>query len=312
VAVKGYNKNGMNTSELDHLREEVDVHRALSHSNLVELVTVYESEDEVHIVLEELTGGSLLDHIRKKRRLSESEAAGILAQTLSVLAHLHSHNVAHRDIKPENLIFSCKRSHDLKLIDLGFAAEVGDGLTYTCGSLGYVAPEVLSGYSYDERCDIWSTGSLLYLLLTGRHLIRGDGAYEKTKYFTESQFGNEFGNLSLQAQDFLRALLETDPDNRLSAREALEHPWFSFVKAEEQRLVALALEEHPAPDIQEKAVKQAAASSPDKARKIVGSEGSSSSRRRSVDVATYAVAGGMIGGNTGPGILSLFAQWQLA
>lgn len=199
------------------------------HPNLVRLEAVHETDDMTWLVMEELAGGELFDHLVQRRRFREAEAADIAWQVLMALACLHGQCVAHRDLKPENVVFVEQGCRALKLIDFGFAARVdGDGLTRQCGSLGYVAPEVLSGRKYDERCDLWSMGSLLYTLMTGRPLFSGsqEEVLARTKTYRQPEFGMEFWCLSEDAQDLIRALLHANPARRLSAEQALQHPWF--------------------------------------------------------------------------------------
>jgi tRNA A-37 threonylcarbamoyl transferase component Bud32 len=232
VAVKTYNKQKMSSKDLDFLRSEVNIHSESTHTNIVSLLEVHETEDTTFLVMEELQGGEVWDRLHEQRRFRETEAADLALQVFRALAFLHARGVAHRDIKPENLAYVQKGGRDLKLLDFGFAARVGsDGLRAKCGSLGFVAPEVLSGRGYDEQCDQWSMGSLLYHLLTGRPLLEGDEqeVLRKTRAYRKPDFRMEFWCLSEDAQHLLRSLLHADPRKRLTAPQALEHPWFLHV-----------------------------------------------------------------------------------
>jgi len=228
VAVKSYVKHGMRHKDLESLRCEVAILSHTVHPNVVRLEDVYETEEMTHIIMEELEGGEIWEHLCARRRFREREAAEVAVQCLVALAFLHKQGVAHRDIKPENLLYSQKSGGNVKLIDFGFAAEVGNGLTAQCGTLGYVAPEVFSAGSYDEQCDMWSMGSLLYLLLTGQPLFKGseEEIFVQTRSFSEPEFSMEFWCLYEDAQDLLRALLHVNPAQRPSAQEALGYPWF--------------------------------------------------------------------------------------
>lgn len=240
MAVKSYFKE-MSRMDLDHLHCEVEIHAALAHPNVVKLEDVFETKAGTILVMEQLEGGEVFDRLALRGRLAEIEAADVVEQTLQALAYLHAQKVAHRDIKIENLVYTEKGGRQVKVIDFGFAARVGSaGLTVQCGSFGSVAPEVMSGCPYDERCDLWSTGSIMYELLTGRPLLEGDEieVMMQTRNFRNHRFGEAFGCLPKDAQDLLCALLHPDPSQRLSAKEALEHPWFVRIKHEEVQAAA--------------------------------------------------------------------------
>jgi len=179
---------------------------------------VYSSEAGVQVCVEGLSGGDVFDHLFEQERLTEAEAAAVLAQLLDALEYMHGQNIAHRDIKPENLVYVAADRKHVKLIDFGFA-KAWDGETpmrRTCGTDGYRAPEVMKG-SYTMKADLWSVGVLAHVLLTedliGRHSNWAP------------RFSERFGDLSPEAQAFIQILLQRNHARRPSAAQMRKHPW---------------------------------------------------------------------------------------
>ena len=159
---------------MDALREVRLLEICQGHPGVVKLVEVLQDECHTYVVMEMLRGGELFRRIRKKRRFTESEAAHILAQLVSVVNYMHTLGVVHRDIKPENLLFDIETEDvtatQIKVVDFGFARlkpEMESGMLTPCFTLQYAAPEVLevavrnSGEGYNESCDLWSLGVVL-------------------------------------------------------------------------------------------------------------------------------------------------------
>lgn len=121
------------------------------------------------------TGGELFDKLIEIKHFSEADAARIMKQILSALAYCHSNKIVHRDIKPENLLYENEnKNSQLKVIDFGTSKRMkGDNLKEIIGTAYYMAPELFSEY-YDEKCDIWSAGVVLYILLSGKPPFDGD------------------------------------------------------------------------------------------------------------------------------------------
>lgn len=154
--------------------EEINMLRACQgHPNIVRVHDVLTDRAHTYIVTELLRGGELLDRIRKRARFTESQASGIFAKLVSAVSFMHSRGVVHRDLKPENLLFTSEADDaELKVVDFGFARVKCDkeSLHTPCFTLHYAAPEVLNGNpdGYDETCDLWSLGVILYTMLCGR------------------------------------------------------------------------------------------------------------------------------------------------
>ncbi|KAI4472089.1 ribosomal protein s6 kinase [Holotrichia oblita] len=154
--------------------QEINLLRACQgHPNIVNLHDVIIDDIHTYLVLELLKGGELLDRIRKKSKFTESEASGLLRKLVSAVSFMHSRGVVHRDLKPENLLFTCNKDNaEIKIVDFGFARlkQEKEPLHTPCFTLHYAAPEVLSGdpSGYDENCDLWSLGVILYTMLCGR------------------------------------------------------------------------------------------------------------------------------------------------
>lgn len=200
---------------------------------MVPLYEVYESTKYIHLLLPYLEGGELFEKIKAKTKYKEGDAKHVMNQFLSALAYLAERKVVHRDLKPENLILAKPTDDsDLLIADFGFATFIEDDkpLYLRCGSPGYVAPEVLSDEGYGVEADVFSSGVIMFVLLTGRPLFRGekvDDILEKNKN-CELIFPDQlWSKISPDARDLCEKLLKRDPKERITAKDALQHPWFT-------------------------------------------------------------------------------------
>ncbi|XP_051148666.1 CDPK-related kinase 7-like [Andrographis paniculata] len=235
VAVKVIPKIKMTTAiAVEDVRREVKILRALTgHNNLVQFYDAYEDEDNVYVVMELCKGGELLDHILScGGKYSEEDAKIVMVQILSVVAYCHLQGVVHRDLKPENFLFTSKDGRSpLKAIDFGLSDYVkpDERLNDIVGSAYYVAPEVLHR-SYGTEADMWSVGVIAYILLCGsrpfwartesgifRAVLKADPSFDEAPW----------PSLSPDAIDFVKQLLNKDYRKRLTAAQALCHPWLS-------------------------------------------------------------------------------------
>ncbi|KAI4348589.1 hypothetical protein L6164_009297 [Bauhinia variegata] len=233
VAVKIIPKSKMTTAiAIEDVRREVKILRALTgHRNLVQFYEAYEDDDNVYVVMELCKGGELLDRILSRGgKYSEEDAKFVMIQILSVVAFCHLQGVVHRDLKPENFLFTSKEENStLKAIDFGLSDYVkpDERLNDIVGSAYYVAPEVLHR-SYGTEADMWSIGVIAYILLCGsrpfwartesgifRAVLKADPSFDEAPW----------PSLSPDAVDFVKRLLNKDYRKRLTAAQALCHPW---------------------------------------------------------------------------------------
>jgi len=236
-AIKTINKSKVRN--LENLRMEVSNMKKLCHPNIAKLVDVYEDDKYLHLITPLYTGGDLYDHIMKKTRskigkFSEAEAANLAFQMLDAIAYLHSHGIVHRDLKPENFVLeSDGPDAKLKLIDFGLSAHF-DSSDPTCfmesrvGTPFYIAPEVLCR-KYRNKCDVWSIGVVLYILLCGFPPFYGDDGKQifSSVMAAKVNFPSfAWKKVSSEAKDLICALLHKDQGQRPSAEQALAHPWF--------------------------------------------------------------------------------------
>lgn len=227
-------------TRLDCIRREIAILFSLDHPNIIRLYEVYEEPKYFHLVTEYCSGGELFDRLVSKGHYQEAEAATLFRKILGAIAYLHSRGVCHRDLKPENFMFE---SDELKLIDFGLAAkmETPDTIAEMHSQVGtafYVAPEVLKG-PYTFKCDIWSAGIMLYLMLTGTAPIPGKHSEELLHALSTFKLDTNVPALSKaspQVRDLLRSLLSRNPEDRPTALEALSHPWFDSHSVQEHRL----------------------------------------------------------------------------
>ncbi|KAL1191518.1 CDPK-related kinase 7 [Cardamine amara subsp. amara] len=233
VAVKVIPKSKMATAiAIEDVRREVKILRALTgHKNLVQFYDAFEDDENVYIVMELCQGGELLDKILQRGgKYSEEDAKKVMVQILSVVAYCHLQGVVHRDLKPENFLFATKdETSPLKAIDFGLSDYVrpDERLNDIVGSAYYVAPEVLHR-TYGTEADMWSIGVIAYILLCGSRPFwaRSESGIFRAVLKAEPNFEEApWPSLSPDAVDFVKRLLNKDYRKRLTAAQALCHPW---------------------------------------------------------------------------------------
>ncbi|XP_072335997.1 MAP kinase-activated protein kinase 2 [Scyliorhinus torazame] len=225
-------------------RREVELHwRASGCTHIVRIVDVYENLYQgrkcLLIVMECMEGGELFSRIQDRgdQAFTEREASEIMKSIGEAVQHLHSVNIAHRDVKPENLLYTSKRPNAiLKLTDFGFAKETTsyNSLATPCYTPYYVAPEVLGPEKYDKSCDMWSLGVIMYILLCGyppfysNHGLAISPGMKKRIRMGQYEFPTpEWSEVSEEAKQLIRHLLKTEPTQRMTIMEFMNHPWIN-------------------------------------------------------------------------------------
>ena len=203
----------------------------MDHENVIQLYETYETTKYIHLLLPFLEGGELFEKIKSKGLYRESDARPVMRNFISALAYLHAKNIVHRDLKPENLLLASKENNwDLKIADFGLATVIeGEKLYLRCGSPGYVAPELLQEKGYNCQADMFSVGVIFYIILTGRPLFKGNTPDEILEKNTKCEYtlsDRQWESISETAKDLCLKLLVEDPDVRITASAALDHPWF--------------------------------------------------------------------------------------
>ena len=225
------------------LQQEIDVQKSLDHPNIVRVYESFEDleKGEVFIIMELCTGGSLVSRLGSKMHrhgYGEAAAATLMEEMLSAVLYCHQHGVVHRDIKLDNFIFESEAEDSvLKLIDFGYACEVKPGQESMWEKLGtpsYMAPELWApdekGFLYDSSVDMWALGVVCFLLLSGQRPWFHKDMKERSRMIREDpvSFASErWDKVGEEARDFVRCLLQKDPARRISARDAMLHPWIT-------------------------------------------------------------------------------------
>jgi len=218
--------------DLEVLKREIDIMKKLQHDNVLALREVFESDTQIQLITELVTGGELFEKIVEVGSYSEADAVKIVKQVLEGIAYLHSQNVAHRDLKPENLLVGGENEDFVKIADFGLSKAFGPGdgqqLETSCGTPDYVAPEVLRGEAYEKSVDLWSTGVITYILLCGFPPFWGETQGELFDKILSVDYdfpSPEWDPVSAEAKDFIKNLLVKDPAERFTAEQCLAHAW---------------------------------------------------------------------------------------
>ncbi len=231
-AVKVLRKNLLDPKEMEMLKNEIAILKDLDHPNTVKMYEFLEDEKRIYIVTEICKGGELFDEILSRAKFDESDAAIVMKQLLSAINYCHKKNIVHRDLKPENMLLEQDRDLEkIKIVDFGTSLVYDESrkLDEKLGTAYYIAPEVIKK-SYNEKCDLWSCGVIMYILLSGEPPFNDPRAdneaimkkVEAGKYDITS---GVWGSISDEAKDLIQKLLTYDPADRISAEEALEHTW---------------------------------------------------------------------------------------
>jgi len=189
-AVKRLDKEKMSANSRIRLNYEIDILKNLDHPNILRLYEVFETKKYIYLVTEYCQGGELFDEIINRGKFNERDAAVVIKQLLSAISYCHSKKVCHRDLKPENILIDNKETLSIKLIDFGTSQRFEDeeNMELVLGTAYYIAPEVLKGH-YDEKCDIWSIGVILYILLSGEPPFPGSDDKEILKCVVQGKYG---------------------------------------------------------------------------------------------------------------------------
>ncbi|KAH7571849.1 hypothetical protein ACOSP7_014723 [Xanthoceras sorbifolium] len=212
----------------DCLQNEAKFMTLLSpHPNIVQIFDVFEEDESLSIVMELCEPVTLYDEILQSP-VCETRAAMYMKQLLSAIAHCHRNGVVHRDVKPENVFLDSRNI--VKLGDFGSADWLVEEGTTTgvVGTPYYVAPEVVMGKEYNEKVDVWSAGVVLYTMLAGIPPFYGETAAEVFEAVLRANLRfptRVFRSVSPSAKDLLRKMICRDVSRRLSAEQALRHPW---------------------------------------------------------------------------------------
>lgn len=223
----------------EYLIKEFKILRELDHPHILKCYEVFENENNYYISTEYCPQGSLFSEIVKLKRFTEFQASEIIRQILSALLYCHKNQIVHRDIKPENIFLIESDPPHIKLGDFGNSIEfTNESRLQGCfGSAYYMAPEIFKG-DYDEKCDMWSVGIILFILITGKAPYPGKTNQEILKHVKSSPFKltkNLVKMFTLRATDLLKQLLQIDPKSRISAENALSHIWISKIKEDKRK-----------------------------------------------------------------------------
>jgi len=216
--------------------KKIELLKGLNHPNILKIFEFFKFKKNIFVISELCTGGELFDRLIEVKQFSERVAANIMRQLLSAINYCHENGIIHRDLKPENILIESNSEKDsdyfkIKVIDFGtcelFQSKM---LNEQIGTSFYIAPEVLKN-SYDEKCDLWSCGVILYILLSGSPPFYGrdeEEIFRKILFCHYSFKYSIWDDISKEAKDLISKLLELDPKKRLSAKNALEHNWFKI------------------------------------------------------------------------------------
>ena len=233
-------KSACSSEEENEIRNEINILRTMDHPNILKIFEFYSNPKEYSIITELCSMGELFDQIINKGPFNEKYSAYVLYQVFSAVNYCHKMHILHRDLKPENILIIDKNEDGfptIKVCDFGTAKifQTGKVERKFVGSSYYMAPEVLK-QRYNEKCDIWSCGVIMYILLSQRPPFGGKdddeimANIEKGKYDLSSP---PFDKISQNARDLIKKMLTMDPQKRISAEEVLNHPWFKENKSKE-------------------------------------------------------------------------------
>uniref|UniRef100_A0A8C4DQB6 calcium/calmodulin-dependent protein kinase n=1 Tax=Dicentrarchus labrax TaxID=13489 RepID=A0A8C4DQB6_DICLA len=233
-AAKIINTKKLSARDHQKLDREARICRLLKHPNIVRLHDSISEEAHHYLIFDLVTGGELFEDIVAREYYSEADASHCIQQILEAVLHCHQMGVVHRDLKPENLLLASKsKGAAVKLADFGLAIEVeGDQQAWFgfAGTPGYLSPEVLRKDPYGKAVDLWACGVILYILLVGYPPFWDEDQhrlYQQIKAGAYDFPSPEWDTVTPEAKDLINKMLTINPSKRITAAEALKHPWIS-------------------------------------------------------------------------------------
>jgi len=232
-AVKKISKHEVKSFE--RFRQEISIMKLLDHPNIIKLYETYEDARNIYLIMELCVGGELFERIVEQKHMTEEACAIIMKQVLRGISYMHGMQIVHRDLKPENILLVSKISNtDIKISDFGLAKMSKDfphrlpRSHSICGSDFYLAPEVVKQEEYGREIDIWSVGVITYVLLNGSLPFFHNVLHKLYRQIVERDLSfpeQQWSKVSKGAQDFILRLLQVRAGDRLTAEQALNHPW---------------------------------------------------------------------------------------
>lgn len=232
-AIKIINKDLLENQQDDKKTlNEIEILSMLDHPNIIKVFEYFSDKKFFYLVVELAKGGELYEKLYHIQYFNERDAAIIMSQILSAVCYLHSKGIVHRDLKPENLLLETDNINTdltIKLIDFGTSNfyKKTNKLTTVVGSTYYMAPEVINS-DYNEKCDLWSCGIIMYIMLSGYPPFEAEDEKEVKREIIKGKFnfnGPVWQDISIEAKDLIKSLLRYNPEGRISAAEALKHSW---------------------------------------------------------------------------------------
>ncbi|XP_033979259.1 calcium/calmodulin-dependent protein kinase type II subunit beta isoform X2 [Trematomus bernacchii] len=231
-AAKIINTKKLSARDHQKLEREARICRLLKHSNIVRLHDSISEEGFHYLLFDLVTGGELFEDIVAREYYSEADASHCIHQILDSVSYTHQHEIVHRDLKPENLLLASKcKNAAVKLADFGLAIEVqGEQQAWFgfAGTPGYLSPEVLRKEAYGKPVDIWACGVILYILLVGYPPFWDEDQhklYQQIKAGAYDFPSPEWDTVTPEAKNLINQMLTINPAKRITAQEALKHPW---------------------------------------------------------------------------------------
>ena len=228
VAIKSFNKkNIINESSKKKILYETNLMRGLFHPSVTKILETFESEKYMLIIMEYISGGNLQNFVKKRRKLCEKTAKILFRQIIQGIKYIHSRGIAHRDIKLENILLDL--NNIIKICDFGVGKLIKPNtiLKDQCGTPVYMAPEIIKGEGYHGfPVDIWSAGVALYIMLSGNLPFNKDKEHN-LEYSILNNNIKEISDISEDANNLLKNILEKDPNKRFTCNQILEHPWMN-------------------------------------------------------------------------------------
>ena len=220
---------------------EIEILKKISHPNITKIFEIFADSKKYYIIMEFLEGGELFEAITNIGSFTEASASKVMKQILSAVYYLHSNHIVHRDLKQENIMLTQKPkngNYQIKLIDFGTAKifRPGKKMNKFIGTSYYIAPEVLKE-RYDEKCDVWSCGVILFILLCGYPPFNGNtnvDIFHAIQNQNPIFGGEEWEDITSEAKDLIKLMLKKNPSERLSAEQCLSHKWFRIMENSER------------------------------------------------------------------------------